>query len=177
MTKKLTQGLVQVYTGDGKGKTTSALGLALRAVGRGFKVLMIQFLKGEESGERIAALRLAPEFTIRYFGRCGLIRKDQPNPQDVAEARAALALAQQSISSGEYDLVILDEINVALYFKLLTVAEVLDLIKSRPAHVEVVLTGRYAPPEIIAAADLVTEMKNLKHYYHRGILAREGIES
>ncbi|MBW1918097.1 MAG: cob(I)yrinic acid a,c-diamide adenosyltransferase [Deltaproteobacteria bacterium] len=177
MTPKLTQGLVQVYTGDGKGKTTCALGLALRAVGRGFKVLMIQFLKGEESGERLAALRLAPEFTIRHFGRCGFIRKDHPDPQDVAQAQEALALAQQSIQSGEYDLVILDEINIALYFNLLSVAEVLDLLQSRPPQVEIVLTGRYAPPEIIAAADLVTEMKNLKHYYERGIPAREGIES
>jgi len=177
MTKKLTAGLVQVYTGDGKGKTTAALGLALRAVGRGFQVLMIQFLKGEESGERLAAPRLAPEFTIRHFGRCGFIRRAKPDAEDVAEAHAALALAQQSIKSGAYDLVILDEINIALYFKLLDVAEVLDLIKSRHPQVELVLTGRYAPPEIIAAADLVTEMKSLKHYYQDGVLAREGIES
>lgn len=177
MSPKLSHGLVQVYTGDGKGKTTSALGLALRAVGRGLKVYMIQFLKGEDTGERHAALRLAPEFTIRRFGRCGFVRKGQPDPHDVAQAQEALALARQLIGSGAYDLVILDEINVALYFELLSVAEVLDVLQSRPPHVEVVLTGRYAPPEIIAAADLVTEMKNIKHYYERGIPAREGIES
>jgi cob(I)alamin adenosyltransferase len=177
MTHKLAQGMVQVYTGEGKGKTTCALGLGLRAVGRGFKVFMIQFMKGQDSGELHSLERLAPDFTIRQFGRRGFIKKGQPHPEDLTKAGEALALAQKIITGGVYDLVILDEVNVALHLGLLNLPQVLELIRARPAHVEVVLTGRNAPPEIMAAADLVTEMKNIKHYFAAGVPARPGIES
>ena len=177
MTKvRLSQGLIQVYTGDGKGKTTCALGLALRAIGRGFKVFMVQFLKGRDTGEARAAARLAPEMTLRSFGRPVLINLKAPAPEDLQLLREALDLARGVISSGEYDLVILDEINVALAYGLLPLKEVLELLASRPPWVEVVLTGRGAPLELIAAADLVTEMLPIKHYYEAGIPAREGIE-
>ena len=176
MTPQLSPGLIQVYTGDGKGKTTCALGLGFRAVGRGLKVYMIQFIKGEDTGELHTAARLLPDFTIRQSGLGGFIRKGSLDPGDVARARSALELAREIIMSGEYDLVILDEINVAMYFDFFTPAEVLEIIQARPAHVEVVLTGRYAPAEIIAAADLVTEMKAIKHYYTAGVKARRGIE-
>jgi len=176
MTRRLSPGLIQVYTGDGKGKTTSALGLGLRALGRGFKVFMIQFLKGEETGEQYALRRLAPDFTFRQFGLAGFVRRGDFDPQDLAKVREAFALARQIIASGEYGLVILDEINVALHFEMLTVTEVQEVLRSRPPHVEVILTGRYAPPGIIARAALVTEMKKIKHCYNKGVPAREGIE-
>ncbi len=176
MARQLSQGLIQVYTGDGKGKTTCALGLGFRAVGRGLKVFMIQFIKGEDTGELYTAARLLPDFTIHQSGLGGFIRKGSLDPEDVARARQALELARQIITAGEHDLVILDEVNIALYFGFFTPAEVLEIIQARPPHVEVVLTGRYAPEEIIAAADLVTEMKAIKHYYTAGVKAREGIE-
>ena len=174
--KRLPQGLIQVYTGDGKGKTTCALGLALRALGQGLKVFMVQFLKGRDTGEARAAARLAPEFTLRSFGRPILVNLKSPAPEDLALAREALDLARKVIQAGEHDLVILDEINVALAYRLVPLEEVLKMLKARPAWVEVVLTGRQAPPEVMAAADLVTEMRPLKHYYEAGVPARRGIE-
>jgi cob(I)alamin adenosyltransferase len=173
---RLTQGLIQVYTGDGKGKTTCALGLALRAVGQGLKVYMVQFMKGRDTGEMRAAARLAPDLTLRSFGRPGLVNLRSPAAQDLALVREALELARQVITGGDYDLVILDEINLALNFKLVDLDEVLQLLRDRPHWVEVVLTGRQAPPELIALADLVTEMRDLKHYYAAGVKARKGIE-
>ena len=174
--KPLTQGLIQVYTGDGKGKTTCALGLALRAVGQGLKVLMLQFLKGRDTGEAKAALRLAPDLTLRSFGRPALVNLRSPDPEDLSLIRQAWDLARQVLSAGEHDLVILDEINVALAFDLLPRDEVLEALRRRPPWVEVVLTGRQAPPELVAIADLVTEMRPLKHYYQAGVKARRGIE-
>ncbi|MDW7757630.1 MAG: cob(I)yrinic acid a,c-diamide adenosyltransferase [Desulfuromonadales bacterium] len=171
------QGLVQVYTGNGKGKTTAALGLALRAVGRGFKVCMVQFIKGGgEYGEHEAARRLAPLLTIHQTGRDNWIFKDKLDPEDIRIAREALALARQALTSGDYDLVILDEINGAVWFGLLTVEDILDLMAARPASVELLLTGRSADPRVIEAADLVTEMTEIKHYYQQGVEARLGIE-
>lgn len=173
----LTEGKVQVYTGNGKGKTTAALGLALRAVGRGLKVCMVQFIKGGgEYGEHIAAERLAPLLTIHQTGRDCWIYKDRLDPQDVAIARGTLNLARETLTGGEYDLVILDEINGAAWFGLITVEDILDLIKQRPEQVELVLTGRSADPRVIEAADLVTEMVEVKHYYQAGVPARTGIE-
>jgi cob(I)alamin adenosyltransferase len=174
--KRLTQGLIQVYTGDGKGKTTCALGLALRAVGQGFKVFMVQFFKGRETGETRAAARLAPDLTIRTFGRAALVNLRSPTPEDLALLREGFELARTAINGGEHDLVILDEINLALTYGLLPLEEVLATLRRRPAWVEVVLTGRQAPPELINLADLVTEMRPLKHYYEAGIAARRGIE-
>ncbi len=174
---RLSRGLIQVYTGDGKGKTTCALGLALRAVGQGFKVYMVQFMKGRETGEAKAASgRLAPDMTLRYFGRPGLVNLRAPDPEDLALVREAWDLARQVIRAGEHDLVILDEINLALTFNLLPAEEVFQVLRERPPWVEVVLTGRQAPPELVELADLVTEMRPLKHYYEAGVKARRGIE-
>jgi cob(I)alamin adenosyltransferase len=174
---RLTQGLIQVYTGDGKGKTTCALGLALRAVGQGFQVYMVQFMKGRETGEaRMAAARLAPEMTLRYFGRPGLVNLRAPAEEDLALIREAWDLARQVLLAGEHDLVILDEINLALSFNLLPPAEVFQVLRERSPWVEVVLTGRQAPPELVELADLVTEMRPVKHYYEAGVQARRGIE-
>jgi cob(I)alamin adenosyltransferase len=175
--ERLSQGLIQVYTGDGKGKTTCALGLALRAVGQGFQVFMVQFMKGWGTGEaQIAAERLAPDFTLRHFGRPTLVNLRSPEPDDLALIRQAWDLAREILVAGEYDLVILDEINVALAFNLLPLDEVLEVLRRRPSWVEVVLTGRQAPAALIELADLVTEMRPLKHYYEAGVPARRGIE-
>jgi cob(I)alamin adenosyltransferase len=174
---RLDRGLIQVYTGDGKGKTTCALGLALRAVGQGFKVCMVQFMKGRDTGEaKAAADRLAPDMTLRYFGRPGLVNLRAPDPEDLARVQEAWDLARQVIAAGEHDLVILDEINLALTFNLVPLVEALQVLKTRPPWVEVVLTGRQAPPELVELADLVTEMRPLKHYYEAGVKARRGIE-
>jgi cob(I)alamin adenosyltransferase len=168
--------MMQVYTGDGKGKTTCSLGLALRAVGQGFKVYMIQFLKGRDTGEMQAAARLAPDLTLQSFGRPGLVNLRSPTPGDLALVGEAWELAREIIQAGDHDLVILDEINLALAFHLISLEEALEVFRNRPPWVEVVLTGRQAPPEIIELADLVTEMRVIKHYFAAGIRARRGIE-
>ena len=174
---KLSKGYVQIYTGDCKGKTTAALGLALRAVGRGLKVCMIQFIKGGGPyGEHLAAARLAPELTIIPTGRPGWVNKDNPDPEDRRLAAEAFLLARQAVVGGDYDLVILDEINGAIGFGLIAVEEVLDLIRHKPGQVELVLTGRGADQRLIDAADLVTEMRVVKHYYAAGVPGRDGIE-
>lgn len=168
-------GLVQVYTGEGKGKSTAAFGLALRAWGRGLRVCIIQFMKlGEDYGEVQAVRRLAG-VDIFQFGGEHFVRKGSHRPLDVDRAREGLAKARQAISSRGYDLVILDEVNVATDFGLLRAEEVLEVIHSRDG-VEVVLTGRNAPREFLQAADLVTEMRMVKHPYDRGVQARPGIE-
>ncbi len=170
-------GYIQVYTGNGKGKTTAALGLAFRAAGRGFKTYIAQFLKAQPTGEIEAAKRLAPLVTIEQFGREGFITvKDGPDDEDVERARTGLARAREAMLSGDYRIVVLDEVNTAVHFKILTEAEVLALIDERPSAVELVLTGRYAPASFIQRADLVTEMEAVKHYFDRGVKAREGIE-
>jgi cob(I)alamin adenosyltransferase len=175
--ERLAQGLIQVYTGDGKGKTTCALGLALRAVGQGFKVFMVQFMKGWGTGEAlIATQRLAPDFTLRHFGRPALVNLRNPDPEDLALIREAWDLACRVTTAGEHDLVILDEINLALAFNLIPLREGLEVLRRRPAWVEMVLTGRQAPPELIELADLVTEMRPIKHYFEAGVPARRGIE-
>jgi len=173
----LERGLVQVYTGNGKGKTTAALGLALRAVGRKLRVCMIQFVKGcEPCGEHLAAEMLAPYLTIVQTGHKGWLGRKKPGPEVTACARKAFEMAQKAVSGEEYDLVILDEINTAASYGLVTVEELLQLMKEKDTHVELVLTGRNAKPEIIAAADLVTEMREIKHYFKAGVPARIGIE-
>lgn len=173
---RLTRGCIQVYTGDGKGKTTCALGLSLRAVGQGFKVFFLQFMKGQDTGEIAAAARLTPDLTLRTFGRPGLVNLKNPAPRDLELAREALKLAREVTLSGRYDVVVLDEINVALAYGLVPLDDVLKLLKARPPHVEVVLTGRAAPPELLELADLVTEMRPVKHYWEAGLTARRGIE-
>lgn len=170
------RGCVQVYTGNGKGKTTAALGLALRAVGRGFKVCILQFIKGGGPyGEHLIADKLAPQLTIIQTGKPGWV-----NIQDIAEdrrlAQEAFEQAKELLVSGGYDLLVLDEINGAVGFGLIDVEQVLELIRLRPERVELVLTGRNADERVIEAADLVTEMREIKHYYKAGVPARTGIE-
>ena len=173
----LEKGFIQVYTGNGKGKTTAALGLALRATGREMQVCMIQFLKGGgQYGEHLAAAKLNPYLTIVQTGSSDWCRKGNPTTEDVCEARKALALAEKALTQGCYDLVILDEINNAIHYNLVSVDEVLKLMELKSDRVELVLTGRYADERIIAAADLVTEMREIKHYYKAGVTARVGIE-
>jgi len=174
--ERLEQGLIQVYTGDGKGKTTCALGLALRAVGQGFKVYIVHFMKGRDTGEARAAARLAPDLTLRYFGRPGLVNLKAPAREDLDLVLEAWNLAREIIASGDWDLVVLDEINLALTYGLIPLKEALEALRRRPAWVEVVLTGRQAPPELVELADLVTEMRPIKHYYAAGVPARRGIE-
>jgi len=170
-------GYLQVYTGDGKGKTTAALGLAFRAAGRGLRTYIAQLLKGQPTGELEAAKKLAPLIRIEQFGREGFIMvKEGPDDEDVERARAGLAKALGAMLSGDYEIVVLDEVNTAVHFKILTEAEVLAVVDRRPPSVELVLTGRYAPASFIERADLVTEMEAVKHYYEKGVKAREGIE-
>ncbi len=170
-------GLVQVYSGNGKGKTTAALGLALRAAGHGKKTCVIQFMKGEiYYGELGAASMLSPYLEIIQMGRPDFVNKNNPDPKDVQLARRAVELAKEILAGKKYDILVLDEINVALDFGLIELADVMALIDAKPAETELILTGRYAKKEIIERADLVTEMKEIKHPYNAGIEARLGIE-
>ena len=167
------RGLTIVHTGDGKGKTTAALGLAIRAFGAGLRVLILQFIKGRRRSGELAALD-ALKIDVRQLG-LGFITAENFAEQKKS-ARAAIELARREISSGAWDLIILDEINYAVKFGLLEAAELLELIKIRPPQLHLVFTGRDALPELIDAADLVTEMKLVKHPFQRGIAAQEGIE-
>ena len=171
------EGKIQVITGEGKGKTTAALGLAWQAVGRGERVLMIQFLKApDSSGEHIAAEAFGSQFDIRPLGRKGFISRRGPEPLDRDLAQAALEEARNAFESGRYDLIILDEVNVAVHLGLLDVEGLLKLMESKPKQVELVLTGRYAPGEVLERADAILEMKKIKHHFDAGLPAREGIE-
>ena len=196
MADRLAAGLVQVYTGAGKGKTTAALGLVFRAVGHGFKVCMIQFLKGNSyTGELLTSQRLKPQVDFYQFGRdcpyASLIRQgfsecrgcyencfasDSGDEESKKLVRMGYGFAEKTIRDGEYDLVVLDEINNALDLGFLSTGEVLELIKIKPDHMELVLTGRGLQQEILEAADLVSEIKSVKHPYDRGIKARRGID-
>lgn len=173
---KLEKGLVQVYTGNGKGKSTAAFGLALRAIGRGLKVYIIQFIKGGFDYGELYIVDKLPNLTLKAFGRGKFVTEKPPAEVDMQFAEEALALAEKIVKSGEYDIVILDEVNVALNLKLIKTERVVALIKAKPKHVELVLTGRYAPNELIELADLVTEMREVKHPYNKGFEARKGIE-
>ena len=173
---KLEKGLVQVYTGNGKGKSSAAFGLALRAIGRGLKVYIIQFIKGGFDYGELYLVDKLPNLTLKAFGRGKFVTTKPPEKEDIKLAEEAFQLAKEVVESGEYDIVILDEINVALNLKLISLENVLELIKRKPKHVELVLTGRYAPSQIIENADLVTEMKEVKHPFTRGYEARKGIE-
>lgn len=165
-----------VHTGNGKGKTTAALGLAMRAVGAGMKAIMIQFMKGTwRYGELEAAKRLAPDFTILQMGE-GFTWETKDRKKDIASARKAWEFCKETIKSKKYDLVILDEINYVLGYGFLDTQEVVAFLKQKPEALHVVLTGRDAPKELIDAADLVTEMKEIKHPFQKGIIAQRGIE-
>ncbi len=176
---KETRGLIIIFTGDGKGKTTAALGTALRAVGFNFKVLMIQFVKGKYPyGEHTSVKRLTPHFEIIIKGK-GYYKLPGDNTPEEEHKRAAhegLALVRERMHSGDYHLIILDEINIAIHTGLLQVEEVLDLLKEKPPSLHLILTGRNAHPELIAKADLVTEMKEIKHPFKEGVLAQKGID-
>lgn len=177
---KLDRGYFQVYTGEGKGKTTAALGLCLRALGAGFRVYFGQFIKSGRYSE-IEALEVLCEalggnLAVRQFGLGRLIRNG-PSPEDLAAAREGLAEARAALVSGNWDLVVLDELNVAAHIGLATEQDILDLAGARPAGVELVVTGRDATAAVIESADLVTEMRPIRHYYDKGVMARKGIES
>jgi len=171
------RGLVMVYTGNGKGKTTAALGLTVRAVGHGLSVYIIQFMKGSGNyGEIIALRKYLPGVTIEQFGLETFVNKANPSPEDRELAARGLARAREVVTAGEHDLVILDEINVAVDFNLIAYEDLLALLRARPSHVDLVLTGRYARPELVREADLVSEVLEIKHHYEAGVPAREGIE-
>lgn len=169
------KGYIQVYTGNGKGKTTAAFGLALRAAGAGMKVFIGQFVKGKPYSEIEAVRQYLPGITIRQYGRGCFIAKE-PDEEDIRAARKGLDEVSKVISSGEYDLVVLDEATIALWYKLFSVEELNRILDRKPDSMEIVITGRYAPKELTDRADLVTEMQEVKHYYTRGVEAREGIE-
>ena len=172
----LDEGLIQVYTGDGKGKTTAALGLAMRAAGQGLKVYVVQFMKGWPHYGELNTVAKQPNITLKQFGRPDFVDRESPHPVDIDMAQEALEHAREVVKSGEYDLVILDEVNVALEWKLIQLEDVLSVLDDKPKTVELVLTGRYAHPEVIARADLVTEMKEIKHPYRKGLSSRRGID-
>ena len=169
------KGYIHVYTGNGKGKTTAAFGLALRAEGAGLKVFIGQFVKGKTYNENVAVARYLKNITVKQFG-LGCFIVNTPTDDDITAAGKGLDEMRKIIQKGKHDLVIMDEVNIALYYKLFEVDELIEIIKGKPDHVELVLTGRYAPGEIIEVADMVTEMKEIKHYYTKGIEARKGIE-
>jgi len=169
------KGYVQVYTGDGKGKTTAAIGLCVRAVGAGKRVLFVQFLKKGDFSEVKALGCFGRMVHVKQFGSGRFVR-GKPCKEDRELAAAGLRYVEERMGSGEYDVVVLDEINVAMNMGLVSVPQVLDLLADKPDNIELVLTGRYAPTEIVDAADLVTECRMVRHYFARGVRARQGIE-
>ncbi len=186
MKKPDTPGLVQLYTGNGKGKTTCALGAGLRAAGHGLEVLMICFMKAkvaERSGGtdvnygEFRTTEMIPNFTIIPVGRQSFVDKENPDPVDIELARKGLEMARDALREHRCDVLILDEINVAVEWNLISLEDQLDLIRTKPPDVEMIMTGRYARQEAMDAADLVTEMREVKHYYNtKKILARRGFE-
>lgn len=170
------RGTVQIYTGDGKGKTTAALGQALRAKGHGLKIIVIQFMKGKINYGELKAVKKLSGFTIEQYGLPTFVDKSNPSKKDIELAKKGFLRSKEVVMKGKYDMVILDEINVALDYGLVPLDGVLDLIRKKPKKMELVLTGRYAPKELIEIADLVTETREIKHHYQKGIQARKGIE-
>jgi cob(I)alamin adenosyltransferase len=169
------QGYTHIYTGDGKGKTTAAFGMALRASGAGLRVFIGQFVKGMDYHEILAVREHPHNITIRQYGRdCFIV--NTPTQEDINAARMGLEEMRNIIMEGKYDMVIMDEVNIALHYKLFDMEEVVEVIKQKPLHVELILTGRYAPRKLFTHADLVSEIKEVKHYYKKGIEARKGIE-
>ena len=176
----LEHGYIQIYTGDGKGKTTASLGLALRAIGHGWKVLIIQFTKGDLGtnyyGEIISASKLMPNLEVAQFGLGRVVYSSNINIDDYKEARRGWEYAKNAINSKKYQLVILDEINICADLGMIKISEIKDTLINRPKNIEIVLTGRRAHPELVSLAHLVTEMTPVKHYFNEGVMARQGIE-
>ena len=173
----LGKGYIHVYTGNGKGKTTAALGLAFRAMGRGLKTYIGQFMKGQHYGELDAARKVPEYITIEQYGKDTLIHvKNPPDPVDVHMAQKGLKIVKAAMLSKKYDIIVLDEITTAHYFQLISLDDMLELIKLKPEGIELVFTGRYAPQALIDTADVVTEMTEVKHYYQKNVSARDGIE-
>lgn len=170
------KGMVQIFTGDGKGKTSAALGAVVRASGHGLKTSVIFFMKGQYPYGEFKTLAGLPGVHVASFGIRCLIDPNQLTPEEIAQAKMALKDAREAVLGGEYDLVVLDEVNVAIAYGLIDLEGVLQLVKDKPRNVELILTGRYARAELTAVADLVTEMVNLKHPYDKGVPARKGIE-
>ena len=169
------KGYVQVYTGNGRGKTTAAIGLAIRALGAGWRVFIAQFLKTGEYSEHKALARFSDLLTIKTYGRNVFIR-GTPEDEDIQLAQEALKEIAESVASEQYRLVVLDEANVAIRYGLIKVEQILDLLEQSPKGIEFIITGRHADPRLVARADLVTEMQEVKHYYHQGVKARVGVE-
>lgn len=169
------KGYTQIYTGDGKGKTTAALGLALRAAGAGLNVYIAQFIKSGDYSEIKALSRFADRITVEQFG-LGRFIKGQPSPEDMAAAQKGLEAIRSALASGDHQVVVMEEGNVAVTCGLLAVEDILTIMADKPDHVELVITGRGADARVIEQADLVTEMKAVKHYYQEGVAARIGIE-
>ena len=169
-------GLLLVYTGGGKGKTTAAFGLGLRAWGHGRRVLVIQFMKGDDRYGEVRAARALPGFTVVQAGQSTFVKKGAPSPRDLELARRGMDVAWETLRSGEQDLLVLDELNVAVDYGLIPVDEVLRFARHRPRPMDLVITGRYADPALLAMADTVTEMAEVRHHYQAGVAAREGLE-
>ncbi len=176
----LEHGYIQIYTGDGKGKTTASLGLALRAIGHGWKVLIIQFTKGEQAnnyyGEIASSSKLMPNLEVAQFGLDRVVYSDNINMEDYKEAKKGWQFTKEAINSGKYQLIILDEINICADLGMIKISEIKETLKNKPQNLEIVLTGRRAHPELVAMAHLVTEMQPIKHYFNMGVMARKGIE-
>jgi len=175
---KLEQGFVQIYTGNGKGKSTAAIGQAVRAAGFGLRTYIAQFMKEYPYNELNSLKKLSEWIKIEQFGGDEFVyKKELPSKEELEKASKGLQISREKMLSSEYDLIILDEAIVAIYFKLIETKELIEFIKAKPDNVELILTGRYCPSELIDAADLVTEMEEVKHYYQKGITSRRGIES
>jgi cob(I)alamin adenosyltransferase len=171
----LKKGYIHVYTGSGKGKTTAAIGLGIRATGDGLRVLMIQFMKGRRYSE-LDALEQVKNFQVLQFGRDEFVSKQKPEQVDIDLARKGFAYAKEAVQKGTYDVIILDELNVAVDYGLIALDDVLHLLDDKPESLELVLTGRCASPEIIKHADVVSEILEIKHPYQKGVLSRKGID-
>jgi len=175
---KLNQGFIQIYTGNGKGKSTAAIGQAVRAAGSGLKTYIAQFMKEYPYSELMSLKNLSQWITIEQFGGDDFVyKKELPGKEELDKAEQGLQNAKEKMLSNEYNIIILDEAIVAIYFKLIETNDLIEFIKAKPKNVELILTGRYCPEELIDLADLVTEMKEVKHYYQKGVTSRRGIES
>lgn len=168
--------MIQIYTGNGKGKTTAALGLAMRAAGHGMRVMVIQFMKGKINYGELQTVKKLSNIAIEQYGRPDFVNPEKPDPEDIRLAQEGLSRASEVIMSKKYDVVVLDEINVAVNFGLIQIKDVVKLLEQRPEKLELILTGRYMPEEFVPYADLITECREKKHYFNKGVPARKGFD-